>query len=163
MKKSVISKIKYTRLCLDNIKYNELVANGFNMNKIKAYMHNQALSLLIKKNNLNNPRLIVDQFAEKDLYYSYLKDVKEVVRNIEFITKAESSSPAVAAASIIAKVTRDRLMEEYDRQYPEYGFGSHKGYGTAEHIAAVEKYGPCPIHRMTFEPIRTIKAKWQCR
>ena len=79
------------------------------------------------------------------------------------LIKGDAKSASIAAASIIAKVTRDRLMEEYDRQYPEYGFGSHKGYGTAEHIAAVEKYGPCPIHRMTFEPIRTIKAKWQCR
>ena len=79
------------------------------------------------------------------------------------LIKGDAKSASIAAASIIAKVSRDRLMEEYDRQYPEYGFGSHKGYGTAEHIAAVEKYGPCPIHRMTFEPIRTIRAKWQCR
>ena len=89
--------------------------------------------------------------------------LKDVDKPQTSIIKGDAKSLSIAAASIIAKVTRDRLMEEYDRQYPEYGFGSHKGYGTAEHIAAVEKYGPCPIHRMTFEPIRTIKAKWQCR
>ena len=77
------------------------------------------------------------------------------------LIKGDAKSASIAAASIIAKVSRDRLMEEYDHQYPEYGFGSHKGYGTAEHIAAVRKYGPCPIHRMTFEPIRTIGKQWQ--
>lgn len=129
----IISKIKYTQLCLDNIKYNELVANGFNMNKIKAYMHNQALSLLIKKNNLNNPRLIVDQFAEKDLYYSYLREVKEVVRNIEFITKAESSSPAVAAASIIARYS---FLKHWELIEKHYNITIPKGAG-----AAVDTFG----------------------
>lgn len=56
----------------------------------------------------------------------------------------------IGAASIIAKVSRDREMEEYDRLYPEYGFSAHKGYGTAQHIAALKKYGPCPIHRRSF-------------
>ena len=74
------------------------------------------------------------------------------------LIKGDAKSASIAAASIIAKVSRDRLMEEYNRQYPEYGFGSHKGYGTAEHIAAVRQYGPCPIHRLTFEPIKTIAA-----
>ena len=49
-------------------------------------------------------------------------------------------------------------MDEYDKQYPQYGFASHKGYGTAEHVAAIRKYGPCPIHRLTFEPVRSIAA-----
>ncbi len=75
------------------------------------------------------------------------------------IIKGDAKSASIAAASIVAKVTRDRLMEEYDREYPEYGFASHKGYGTAEHIAALRKYGPCPIHRLSFEPVRTIAAE----
>ena len=66
------------------------------------------------------------------------------------IIKGDQKSVSIAAASIVAKVTRDRLMYEYDRQYPEYGFAANKGYGTAEHIAALKKYGPCPIHRRTF-------------
>ncbi|MDO4621122.1 MAG: ribonuclease HII, partial [Lachnospiraceae bacterium] len=66
------------------------------------------------------------------------------------IVHGDAQSVSIAAASIVAKVTRDRLMEEYDRQYPEYGFARNKGYGTAEHIAALKKYGPCPIHRRTF-------------
>ena len=57
---------------------------------------------------------------------------------------------SVAAASIIAKVTRDRLMLEADRRFPEYGFARHKGYGTPEHLAALDRWGPCPLHRRTF-------------
>lgn len=66
------------------------------------------------------------------------------------IIKGDAKSVSIAAASILAKVTRDRLMEEYDKLYPEYGFAKHKGYGTAQHIAALRQYGPCPIHRRTF-------------
>ncbi|NBH35849.1 ribonuclease HII [Clostridiaceae bacterium] len=66
------------------------------------------------------------------------------------IIKGDAKSVSIAAASIVAKVTRDHLMKEYDSKYPEYGFAKHKGYGTGEHIAALLKYGPCPIHRKTF-------------
>ena len=66
------------------------------------------------------------------------------------IIHGDARSLSIAAASVMAKVTRDRIMEEYDRIYPVYGFAKHKGYGTAEHIAALKKYGPCPIHRRSF-------------
>ncbi len=66
------------------------------------------------------------------------------------IIKGDAKSVSIAAASIVAKVTRDRLMVEYDKVYPEYNFKSNKGYGSAEHIAALKKYGKCPIHRDTF-------------
>lgn len=66
------------------------------------------------------------------------------------IIKGDATSYSIAAASIIAKVTRDRQMIEYDRLYPEYGFARNKGYGTREHIIALQKYGPCPIHRRSF-------------
>lgn len=72
------------------------------------------------------------------------------------IIHGDAKSASIAAASIIAKVTRDHLMDAYDRQYPEYGFAQHKGYGTAAHLAALKKYGPCPIHRLSFEPIRSM-------
>lgn len=68
----------------------------------------------------------------------------------EKIIKGDAKSVSIAAASIIAKVTRDRLMLEYDETYPEYGFGGHKGYGTAAHIAKIKEIGPCPIHRRSF-------------
>lgn len=66
------------------------------------------------------------------------------------IIKGDAKSISIGAASIIAKVTRDRLMETYQDIYPEYGFAGNKGYGSAEHIAALKKYGPTPIHRKTF-------------
>lgn len=66
------------------------------------------------------------------------------------IIKGDAKSLSIASASIIAKVTRDRMMREYDKIFPEYGFAGHKGYGSAEHIAAIKKYGPSPIHRATF-------------
>ena len=66
------------------------------------------------------------------------------------IIKGDAKSISIGAASIVAKVTRDRLMEEYDRMFPQYGFASNKGYGSAEHIAAIKEYGPTPIHRKTF-------------
>ena len=62
----------------------------------------------------------------------------------------DAVSYSIAAASIVAKVTRDRELKALDELYPQYGFAKHKGYGTAEHIAAIKKYGPCPAHRMTF-------------
>lgn len=66
------------------------------------------------------------------------------------IIKGDAKSVSIAAASIVAKVTRDRLMVAYDTMMPEYGFASNKGYGSAEHISALKKYGPSPIHRATF-------------
>ncbi|MDD5527428.1 MAG: ribonuclease HII [Patescibacteria group bacterium] len=61
---------------------------------------------------------------------------------------------SIAAASIIAKVTHDRLIDKLAEQYPQYGFLNHKGYGTKEHLAALKKYGPCPFHRQTFGPVK---------
>lgn len=66
------------------------------------------------------------------------------------IIKGDATSYNIAAASILAKVTRDRIMRDLDAEYPQYGFAKNKGYGTAEHIAALKKYGPCPYHRKTF-------------
>lgn len=71
----------------------------------------------------------------------------------------DALSLSIAAASIVAKVERDRLMEDYDRMYPEYGFAKHKGYGTKEHLAAIGRYGPCAIHRKSFEPIKGMVAE----
>ena len=69
---------------------------------------------------------------------------------VRTIVKGDSLSSSIAAASILAKVTRDRLMEQLDAQYPQYGFAVHKGYGTSRHYAALREYGPCELHRRTF-------------
>ena len=70
------------------------------------------------------------------------------------IVKGDARSYSIAAASVLAKVTRDRLMLELDRQWPAYGFAGHKGYGTARHLAAIAAHGPCPIHRKSFAPLK---------
>ena len=70
------------------------------------------------------------------------------------IIKGDTRSYSIAAASVLAKVTRDRLMREFDRQWPVYGFAAHKGYGTARHLAAIAAHGPCPIHRKSFASLK---------
>jgi ribonuclease HII len=70
------------------------------------------------------------------------------------IVKGDARSYSIAAASVLAKVTRDRLMLDFDRQWPVYGFAAHKGYGTARHLAALAAHGPCPIHRRSFAPLK---------
>jgi ribonuclease HII len=74
------------------------------------------------------------------------------------LVRGDALSASIAAASVIAKVTRDRMMDNYDQLYPEYGFKTHKGYGTKQHMDAIAKHGPCPIHRQTFEPIKSWRA-----
>ncbi len=70
------------------------------------------------------------------------------------VVKGDAKSYSIAAASVLAKVTRDRKMMEFDHQWPEYGFAGHKGYGTADHLAAIARHGPCPVHRMSFAPLK---------
>lgn len=84
-------------------------------------------------------RVVVDAVKGLDIDIPY-----------ESVIKADAKSYCVAAASIVAKVTRDRFMRELDIKYPQYGFAKNKGYGTAEHIAAIKTFGACPEHRVTF-------------
>jgi ribonuclease HII len=70
------------------------------------------------------------------------------------IVQGDARSYSIAAASVLAKVTRDRLMLEFHAQFPEYGFAEHKGYGTAKHLAAIAQFGACPIHRKSFAPMK---------
>jgi ribonuclease HII len=76
----------------------------------------------------------------------------------EAIVKGDSKVAAISAASILAKVTRDRWCAELDAQYPQYGFAGHKGYGTAEHLQALQTYGACPQHRKSFSPVARVLA-----
>lgn len=77
------------------------------------------------------------------------------------IIEGDSHSVSIAAASILAKVTRDRMMVEFDLKWPDYGFKKHKGYATEEHLEAIRKLGPCPIHRKSFNPIKSLYASQQ--
>lgn len=83
----------------------------------------------------------------------------EVDKPVIDIIKGDQKSVSIAAASILAKVTRDQIMKEYDLIYPEYGFARNKGYPTKEHLAAIEKYGITPIHRRSFGPVAAVQQK----
>jgi ribonuclease HII len=74
----------------------------------------------------------------------------------EAIIEGDARSQSIAAASILAKETRDQMMYGFHQQWPEYGFDEHKGYATKKHIEAIQRFGPCPIHRMTFAPIKNL-------
>lgn len=82
------------------------------------------------------------------------RPVKSLGKSQSAIVKGDSLSYSIGAASIIAKVTRDRMMKKFDLKFPGYGFSSNKGYGTREHLNALNDLGPCSIHRLTFAPIR---------
>ena len=99
----------------------------------------KAMRLAVRQLALRPGILLVDAVTIPDLPFRQIP-----------IIKGDAKSLSIGAASILAKVTRDRLMREMDRLYPEYGFAVHKGYGTAAHIEALRKYGPCPIHRRSF-------------
>ncbi len=101
----------------------------------------QAVYRLEKKPHL----LLID-----GLPLSFLGKVPQV-----FVVKGDAHCLSIAAASIVAKVTRDRLMLELDKEYPEYKLGKNKGYGTAEHLKALKRLGPSPVHRLSFNPMRS--------
>lgn len=109
-----------------------------------------AIASLKQQLTKNNQRV-----RDEDLYV--LVDGNQEIPNVslrqETVVGGDGTVKSIAAASIIAKVTRDRMMAEYDRQYPQYGLAQHKGYGTKVHMDALRKYGPTPIHRMSFKPV----------
>lgn len=98
-----------------------------------------AMKQAVSKLSIKPDLILIDAVSLDDL------DIEQ-----RSIIKGDALSISIAAASIIAKVTRDRIMNDYDTVYPEYGFAKHKGYGTEEHINAIKKYGICPIHRLSF-------------
>ena len=87
---------------------------------------------------------------ERNLKEKESKIEKPDIILVDALTKIDAKCYSIAAASIIAKVTRDRIMRQWDEVYPQYEFATHKGYGTAKHIAAIKEYGLCPIHRKSF-------------
>lgn len=110
------------------------------LNATKEGLHIAMGQIIEKLQNRKPDIVIVDALKEIDTYgVPY-----------ESIIKGDATCYSISCASIIAKVTRDRIMKEWDEVYPQYGFAKHKGYGTASHIAAIKEYGPCKIHRKSF-------------
>ena len=101
-------------------------------------------------------RLAVEQLEQAQFILVDGNPVKGLPLPSQSIVKGDAKSLSIGAASILAKTHRDLLMEQYALQYPQYGFEVHKGYCTAQHIEAVRKYGPCPIHRLSYAPVREI-------
>lgn len=95
----------------------------------------------------------VGQLPKADYALIDGRPVKDFPLPSEGIVKGDGKSLSIAAASVIAKVMRDRLMVDWDRKYPEYGFAKHKGYGTKMHLDALRTHGPCPLHRLSFAPV----------
>ena len=101
-----------------------------------------------------------DQEAMKEIALKMMADIVltdampiEIEKPVFSLIKGDQKSISIAAGSILAKVTRDRLMKEYDKLYPEYGFAKNKGYGTKQHMEAIQTYGITPIHRRSFAPV----------
>ncbi len=101
-------------------------------------------------NATKNAMALAAKDAPCDLFLVDAIDRLDVPGEVRGIVHGDALCYSIAAASILAKVTRDRLMRELDAQYPQYGFAQNKGYGTAQHIAALKAYGPCPAHRRSF-------------
>lgn len=119
----------------------------------------QATALAMRRAIENLCRRIAP--AKVDLALVDGDDLGDLGVPCKFVIGGDSSCPIISAASIIAKVVRDRLMVAYDKRYPHYGFAKHKGYPTREHIEAIKKFGICPIHRRSFSPVREICGQFE--
>jgi ribonuclease HIII len=136
----LIKKIKYYSLILSNKDYNEYHNKGYNMNKVKAILHNKVLYKMVC-DKLPYQKIIVDQFAFPKNYFNYIKDSTEKIKNITFLTKAESKHLSVAVASVISRYI---FLKEREKLSKKYGIDIPKGAGTKVDIIIkelVNKYG----------------------
>lgn len=133
-REQLFNKIKETALAYCVAVIDEKVIDEVNiLNATKMGMIQSLNGLSLK------PDLVLIDAVKLDCDY----EIKPII-------KGDATSYNIASASILAKVTRDKIMEKYDEEYPQYGFAKHKGYGTKVHVDAIKTVGPCPIHRRTF-------------
>ena len=138
-------EILYDRIIEDSIAWNVQLVSVQDIDKYNILnATKRGLTLALKS--------IIEQLRTKPdiILVDALKDIETFDIPYESIIKGDATCYSISCASILAKVTRDRLMREYDAQYPQYGFAKHKGYGTKDHINAIKEFGACPIHRKTF-------------
>ncbi len=142
--------------------------------KIREELYDKIISAAISWNVVS---VEIDEIDTLNIYQATLAGMKRAVEGLDVrpdfvltdamkvdfgeiksrsIVHGDALSASIAAASIIAKVTRDRLADQWALTYPGYGFEHNRGYGTKEHIAAIEKFGPCPIHRKSFNPVKSL-------
>ncbi len=149
--------------------------------KMSAILREKAFEEILAKCRVGIGVIEADEIDEINILQARLKAMQEAVVKLDeapgcllidghrspqlpfrqfMIVDGDAKSLAIACASIVAKVIRDRMMEYYDEIYPQYGFKKHKGYGTAEHVKALRKHGPCKIHRKSFEPVKSLTIKY---
>lgn len=133
--------IKQHSLCMDTELVSHRMVDRLNVNGATEY----ALRRIVARMAGAPDTLVLDGKFRFDIGCELLS-----------LVKGDSICLSVAAASIAAKVRRDLVMERFDERYPGYGFARHKGYGTEEHRALIERHGPCPIHRRSYEPVRSM-------
>jgi ribonuclease HII len=121
---------------------------------------------VIDRDNIRRATLAAMRHAVERLAVApgiVLVDGNDRVPGLEYAQQAvvdgDAKCLSIAAASIVAKVVRDRIMERLDRVYPQYGFARHKGYGTPEHLEALRAHGPCPLHRMSYAPVAVLELR----
>lgn len=137
-------EILFTNICDNALAYGIGIVDNYQIDAVNILQATyQAMAEAVKQLQPQPEVLLND--AVHNPYLCHLAQVP--------IVRGDAVSISIAAASILAKVTRDRLMEEYDVQYPQYGFKKHKGYPTPEHYQALKQFGPCPIHRRSFAPV----------
>ena len=145
--------------------------------KIRETLYEKIISAAISYSCVEVP---VEEIDTRNVYQATLEGMKRAVAALDVqpdfvftdamkvdfgkirthsIVHGDALSASIAAASIIAKVTRDRLADEWAVQYPVYGFEHNRGYGTREHLDAIERFGPCPIHRHSFNPVKNLLRK----
>ncbi len=133
-------------------KVSEKVIDKINIkNAAELAMEKALTKLKVKNSKLKVDYLIIDG--------NRIANLKLKTYNLKLMVKADEKVFSCACASILAKVTRDRIMVGYHKKYPKYKFNLHKGYPTKLHLKLLKKYGPCKIHRKSFRPVRTCKAK----
>lgn len=106
-----------------------------------------------------NAMMMIANYSDAKIVLTDAMPFKLKDKDVRDYIKGDSRSISIAAASIIAKVTRDNMMSEYDREYPEFGFAQHKGYPTKKHVEALYQYGITPIHRLSYEPVKSLTQK----
>lgn len=132
---------------------NEKVIDNINIHQATQMAMEQAISelarrLKLRKKNFKNISKKICVLIDGNFFS------KKIPFNFVNIIKGDAKSKSIASASIVAKVIRDRIMNIYDKVYPDYGFKNHKGYGTKAHLSALEKFGPSIIHRRSFSPLK---------